>query len=97
MADLALAGYAEEERERILGTLFTWLRIPSISADPERAADVRASAEFCADLCREAGLEHVAILETGGGPAVYADWLHAGPARRRCSSTATTTCSRSIR
>ncbi len=40
----------------------------------------RASAEFGADLCRQAGLEHVAVLETGGGPAVYADWLHAGPA-----------------
>ena len=26
----------------------------------------------------QAGLEHVAVLETGGGPAVYADWLHAG-------------------
>jgi acetylornithine deacetylase/succinyl-diaminopimelate desuccinylase-like protein len=78
MADLALAGYAEEERDRILATLFSWLRIPSISADPERTADVRASAEFGADLCRQAGLEHVAVLETGGGPAVYADWLHAG-------------------
>ncbi len=80
MADLVLASYAEEERDRILATLFSWLRIPSISADPERAGDVRASAEFCAELGREAGLEHVTILETGGGPAVYADWLHAGAA-----------------
>jgi acetylornithine deacetylase/succinyl-diaminopimelate desuccinylase-like protein len=79
MADLALTGYVEQERERILATLFSWLRIPSISADPDRAPDVRASAEFCAELCRQAGLEHVAILETGGGPAVYADWLRAGP------------------
>jgi acetylornithine deacetylase/succinyl-diaminopimelate desuccinylase-like protein len=78
MADLALAGYAEAERTRILGTLFSWLRIPSISADPSRAADVRTSAEFCAGLLRHAGLEHVAVLETGGGPAVYGDWLHAG-------------------
>ena len=79
MADLALTGYAEHERERILATLFSWLRIPSISADPDRAADVRASAEFCAELCRQAGLDNVAVLETGGGPAVYADWLRAGP------------------
>jgi acetylornithine deacetylase/succinyl-diaminopimelate desuccinylase-like protein len=77
MADLALAGYVESERERILGLLFSWLRIPSISADPARAGEVRASADFCADLCHQAGLEHVAVLETGGGPAVYADWLHA--------------------
>jgi acetylornithine deacetylase/succinyl-diaminopimelate desuccinylase-like protein len=79
MADLALAGYLETERERILDLLFAWLRIPSISADPQRAADVRRSADFCAALCVQAGLEHVALLETTGAPAVYADWLHAGP------------------
>src|SRR5215211_4312233 len=27
---------------------------------------------------REAGLEHVQLLETDGHPAVYGDWLHAG-------------------
>jgi acetylornithine deacetylase/succinyl-diaminopimelate desuccinylase-like protein len=79
MTDLALSEYSEAHRERILGTLFSWLRIPSISADPQRAPDVRASAEFCAGLLRDAGLEHVTVLETGGGPAVYADWLHAPP------------------
>jgi acetylornithine deacetylase/succinyl-diaminopimelate desuccinylase-like protein len=79
MADLALAGYAEAERTRILDTLFSWLRIPSISADPEHAGEVRASAEFCVGQMADAGLEHGAVLETGGGPAVYADWLHAGP------------------
>jgi len=77
MAELALAGYAEAERERILGTLFSWLRIPSISAEPEHAPDVRASAEFCAGLLRDAGLQHVTVLETAGAPSVYADWLHA--------------------
>jgi acetylornithine deacetylase/succinyl-diaminopimelate desuccinylase-like protein len=78
MADLALAGYAETEHARILDALFSWLRIPSISAEPDRAGEVRASADFCAELMRAAGLEHVAVLKTGGGPAVYADWLHAG-------------------
>ncbi len=78
MSELALTGYAEEEHDRILDTLFSWLRIPSISASPDHAADVRASAEFCQKLLVEGGLEHASILETGGGPAVYADWLHAG-------------------
>src|SRR5689334_2218141 len=80
MADVALDGYVEAERERILATLFSWLRIPSISAEPQHAGDVRASADFCADLLCQAGLEHVAVLDTGGGPAVYGDWLHAGVA-----------------
>src|SRR5947209_2361612 len=63
---------------RTLATLFAWLRIPSISAQPEHAGDVRASADFIAGRLEEAGLEHVQILETAGAPAVYAEWLHAG-------------------
>jgi acetylornithine deacetylase/succinyl-diaminopimelate desuccinylase-like protein len=85
--ELRLAGYAKAEAERIVTTLFDWLRIPSISSHPERAPDVRASAEFCARLLTEAGLENVTLIEppvaaSGGdhpGPAVYGDWLHAGP------------------
>ena len=98
MADLALAGYAEAERERILGTLFSWLRIPSISADPERAGDVRASAEFCAGLLRQAGLEHVDRARDrrrAGGLRRLA--ARRRRRRRPCWSTATTTCSRSTR
>jgi acetylornithine deacetylase/succinyl-diaminopimelate desuccinylase-like protein len=81
MAELLLAPWADDHRARITETLFDWLRIPSISADPLHAGDVRSSAERGAALLREAGLEHVGILETGDGeglPAVYGDWLHAG-------------------
>ncbi|HEX2038928.1 MAG TPA: dipeptidase [Acidimicrobiales bacterium] len=78
MSDLRLAAYVEAERERIVATLFDWLRIPSISAHADHAADVRRSAELVAGLLREAGLEHVEVLETEGAPAVYGDWLHAG-------------------
>ena len=74
---MALAAYRDAQEQRIVDTLFDWLRIPSISADPDRAKDVRISAEFCADLLRQAGLENVKILETPGLPSVYADWLHA--------------------
>jgi acetylornithine deacetylase/succinyl-diaminopimelate desuccinylase-like protein len=62
-----------------VATLLEWLRIPSISAHPDHAGDVRNSAAFCAELLKDAGLEHVGLLETAGGPAVYGDWLHAGP------------------
>ena len=77
--DLALTDYVAAERERIVATLFEWLRIPSISAHPERSDDVRRSAEFTAELLRQAGFEHVELLETPGAPSVYGDWLHAGP------------------
>jgi acetylornithine deacetylase/succinyl-diaminopimelate desuccinylase-like protein len=80
-SSLRLAAYVEAERERIVQTLFDYLRIPSISAQPDHAADVQASASFTAELLREAGLEHVELLTPpdGGPPAVYGDWLHAGP------------------
>src|SRR3954454_2060714 len=79
MADpLLLRDYVDRERDRITRTLMDWLRVPSISAQPEHVADVRASAGFTTDLLRKAGFEHVEILETDGHPAVYGDWLHAG-------------------
>jgi acetylornithine deacetylase/succinyl-diaminopimelate desuccinylase-like protein len=77
--DLRLAGWIDTEGDAITGRLLEWLRIPSISAHPDRAGDVRASADLCARQLTEAGLEHATILETSGLPAVYADWLHAGP------------------
>ncbi|MBW8826751.1 MAG: dipeptidase [Acidobacteria bacterium] len=70
--------YVDRERQRITDDLLRWLRIPAISALPEHTTDVRASAELCATLFRSAGLENVVVLETGGHPAVYGDWLHAG-------------------
>jgi acetylornithine deacetylase/succinyl-diaminopimelate desuccinylase-like protein len=79
MADLVLAAWLDHERDRIVDLLFDWLRIPSISAHGARAADVRRSAEFAATAMRDAGLEGVALIETAGAPAVYGEWLHAGP------------------
>lgn len=74
-----LTPYVEAARGRIVDALFEWLRIPSISAHPDRAADVARSAQFTADLMTAAGLDNVAVLPTAGAPAVYGDWLHAGP------------------
>jgi len=79
---LVLGDWLGGERDRIVATLVDWLRIPSISAQPDHAGDVRRSAEFTAALLAGAGLEHAGILETAGGsglPSVYADHLHAGP------------------
>jgi len=77
--DARLTPYAEAERDRIVETLLDWLRIPSISAHPDRAADVRRSADLVATLMEEAGLSGVTLLETPGAPAVYGEWLGAGP------------------
>lgn len=80
--DLILSGFATQQRQRIVERLLEWLRIPSISADPQHASDVEASAHFGAEQLRGAGFEHVEMLPTGDGaglPALYGDWLHAEP------------------
>ena len=49
------------------------VRIPSVSADPARADDVRRSAEATAELFRAEGFDDVQILSVdGGAPAVVA-------------------------
>jgi len=60
-----------------------WLAIPSVSADPARHGDVRASAEWLADYLRETGFPVVEVWETGGLPAVYAHWPAADAAAQR--------------
>ncbi|MHB8392933.1 MAG: M20/M25/M40 family metallo-hydrolase [Candidatus Dormibacteria bacterium] len=53
--------------------LKAWVAIPSISTDPERAADVMASAEFLRDYALYCGLSRSEIWETAGHPAVFAE------------------------
>jgi acetylornithine deacetylase/succinyl-diaminopimelate desuccinylase-like protein len=55
------------------------VRIPSISADPDRRDDVHASAEATADLLRSHGLESVRLANVDGShPYVIGEWMHAG-------------------
>jgi len=60
-----------------------WLAIPSVSADPARHADVRASADWLADYLGETGFPVVEVWETAGLPAVYAHWPAADPGAQR--------------
>ena len=64
-------------RERYLDELKALLAIPSISALPEHAGDVRRCADWCADEMRRVGLQNVQLFETPGNPIVYGDWLRA--------------------
>ena len=67
-------------RDRYVDELKQYLAIPSISALPEHAADVRACAEWTAAEMKRVGLEHVRIVDTPGNPVVCGDWLHAADA-----------------
>jgi acetylornithine deacetylase/succinyl-diaminopimelate desuccinylase-like protein len=65
--------YIHNNRQRMLDELLDLLRIPSISADPAYAGDVRRMAEATAEHLRKAGADAVDIHETPGHPIVYAE------------------------
>lgn len=67
----------EQSREQGLSELEAFLRIPSISSQPDHADDVRRAAAHLAERYEQIGLENAEVIETGGHPAVYADWLKA--------------------
>jgi len=76
----AVIDFIQTHRDRYLEELKTFLAIPSVSALPEHAADMRRCAEWTADEMRRIGLENVRLIETPGNPVVYGDWLHAAGA-----------------
>lgn len=76
-SDNAVRTYVQENAGAFLADLEDWLRIPSISSDPQSAPDVRRSAEWLAAKLREVGFPTVEIWETAGGeglPTVFAEW-----------------------
>ncbi|NLU72061.1 dipeptidase [Streptomyces sp. HNM0575] len=72
--DDAVRACIEDRRAAFLDDLAEWLRIPSVSADPERASDVRRSADWLAGKLAETGFPVTEVWETEGGPAVFGEW-----------------------
>ena len=75
--DAALDAHLDQTRDARLESYKAFLRIPSISAIPAYADDCRRAAEWLVAALTEAGVENAEVIETGGHPIVYADWLHA--------------------
>ncbi|MGD2076796.1 MAG: dipeptidase [Chloroflexota bacterium] len=75
----AALGFAADRREDQYRELVEFLRIPSISTQAERSADVEAAANWLALALEKAGLNNTQVIKTSGHPLVYADWLLAGP------------------
>ncbi|MBO0829370.1 MAG: dipeptidase [Streptosporangiales bacterium] len=75
LTDDALRDAVRARLPEVRAALEELVRIPSVSADPTAAGDVRASAERTADLFRAAGAPDVRLLAVDGGkPAVVARW-----------------------
>ena len=66
----ALAAWAASERARFEETLKQFVEIPSVSAEPERAGDIRRCAEASAQLIRDFGGQPK-ILKTAGNPIIH--------------------------
>ena len=64
-------------RDRYIEELKQYLAIPSVSALPAHAADVRRAAEWTAESLRSAGMDNASLIETPGNPMVYAEWMNA--------------------
>ncbi|MGC2192953.1 MAG: dipeptidase [Candidatus Dormiibacterota bacterium] len=65
---------AIQGRERdLVGTLTRWVAIPSVSADPERAPEVRRSAAFLRQAALDSGFPVAEVWDTAGHPAVFAE------------------------
>lgn len=70
--------HASNHLQQSIDELNQLLRIPSVSALPVHASDVRAAAEASAQALRNAGMESVHLAEReGGNPVVRGDWLGA--------------------
>lgn len=70
--------YLRQNREQFLEKVKDIVAIPSVSSDPDRQPDMIRCAKHLKNDAEKTGLENLELMETGGNPVVYGDWLHAG-------------------
>ena len=68
-----IRSYIQTNEKRMLEELFSLIRIPSISAQPEHHNDMLACADKWKELLLKAGVDKVNIMPTEGNPIVYAE------------------------
>ena len=64
--------YIQENEKRMLDELFSLIRIPSISAQPEHHDDMLACAERWRQLLLEVGVDEAYVMPSDGNPMVFA-------------------------
>jgi acetylornithine deacetylase/succinyl-diaminopimelate desuccinylase-like protein len=73
----AVIAHLSAQRNAILDRLKTLLRLPSVSTDPAYAGSMQAAREFLMKRLRDIGMQNVQLLDGGGQPAVFGEWLGA--------------------
>ncbi len=74
---MTLQEFCQANRQRQLEWLIEYVRMPSISSSPEHAQEVRRCGEWSVREMERIGLRNGRLLETGGHPVAYAEWLEA--------------------
>ncbi len=70
--ELRMKSYIQANESRMLDELFSLIRIPSISAQPEHHDDMLACAERWCQLLLEAGADEAMVMPSAGNPMVFA-------------------------
>ncbi len=69
--------FIDQHRQRFVGELQEWVKIPAISSDAAHDADMVKNAEHLLTNLRALGADAAELWPTKGHPAVFAEWNHA--------------------
>jgi acetylornithine deacetylase/succinyl-diaminopimelate desuccinylase-like protein len=73
-----LINYINSNSNRFIEELKEFLKIPSISNNPENKKDIEYCAKWLSNHIKSIGFENVEVYNTLGNPIVYAEYLKAG-------------------
>jgi len=69
--------FAKKNFDNYVDELKEYLKIPSVSTDPDFKKEVNKCADFVAGKLKDAGMKNVKKIKTEGNPLVYGEWLEA--------------------
>jgi acetylornithine deacetylase/succinyl-diaminopimelate desuccinylase-like protein len=71
--------YAKDNRARFRQELSDLVAIPTVSADSAFKKDIQRGADWLVTKLKQMGFANIQVLDTGGHPMVYGEWMGARP------------------
>ena len=68
-----MINFSDEEKNKFLNELYEFLKIPSVSADPNQKKEMIKCSKWLGNCLKNSGCENVKITKTNGHPIVYAE------------------------